>query len=59
MFNDPFIHEEAKLKIVEREQEAEAHRLYKQLGYSDRGTRRWVLGFIALMAALMLIMILL
>jgi len=59
MFNDPLINEETKLKIAEREQEAEAHRLYKQLGYSDRGAMRWVLGFIALIAALMLIMILL
>ena len=59
MFNDPLFHEEAKLKIVEREQEAESHRLYKQLGYSDRGISRWVFAMIALVIAMVLVMVLL
>jgi hypothetical protein len=59
MFNDPLIHEEARLKIAEREQEAEAHRLYKQLGYGDRGARRWLFVFIILVIALIFVTILL
>jgi hypothetical protein len=59
MFNDPLINEEAKLKIAEREQEAESHRLYKQLGYDDHGTARWVFVFMTLAIALVCIMLLL
>ena len=59
MFNDPLIHEETKLKIAEREREAESHRMYQQLGYSDRRTTRWVFALIALAIAMVLVMILL
>ena len=59
MFNNSLFTEETKLKIAEREQEAEAHRLYKQLGYSDRGTSRWVFVFIILFIALMFTIVLL
>ena len=59
MFNDPLIHEEAKLKIAEREREAESHRLYRQLGYNDRGPARWVFALIALVIAMVLVMALL
>jgi hypothetical protein len=59
MFNNPLINEEAKLKISEREQEAEAHRLHGQLGYSDHGTARWVFGLMILVIALILTMALL
>jgi hypothetical protein len=54
MFNNSLFNEEAKLKISEREQEAEAHRLYKQLGYSDRGIARWVFVVMILVIALIL-----
>lgn len=59
MFNDPLIHEETKLKIAEREREAESHRLYQQFGYSDRRITRWVFALIALVIALVLVMVLL
>ena len=54
MFNNSLFNEEAKLKISEREKEAETHRLYNQLGYSDRGTARWVFVVIILVIALIL-----
>ena len=54
MFNSPLINEESKLKISEREQEAEAHRLNRQLEYSDHGTARWVFVLIILVIALLL-----
>ena len=56
MFNHPLFQEEANLKIVEREREAESHRLYSQLGYSKRGISRWVVALIALVIAMVLIM---
>lgn len=59
MFNDPLFNEEAKLKIVERDREAESHRLYKQLGYNERGITRWVVALIALVIAMVLVMVLL
>jgi hypothetical protein len=59
MFNNPLIHEETKLKIAEREQEAESHRLYQQLGYSNRNTARWVFALVALVIAMLLVMIVL
>ena len=59
MFNSPLIEEEATLKISEREQEAEAHRLSKQLGYSEHGAARWAFVLIILVIALILTMALL
>ncbi len=59
MFNDPLIHEETKLKIAEREREAESQRLHQQLGYSDRKAARWVFALIALVIVMMLVMVLL
>lgn len=59
MFNNSLFNEETKLKIAEREREAETHRWHRQLGYSDRGSLRWVLGFVTLVAVLLLIAILL
>jgi hypothetical protein len=54
MFNNPLINEDAKMKITEREQEAEAHRLYRQLGYRDHGSTRWVIVLVLLAIALIL-----
>jgi hypothetical protein len=59
MFNDPLINEEAKLKIAEREREAEFLRLSNQLGNNDRGIWRWVIALIALVIAMVLVMTLL
>ncbi len=59
MFNDPLIHEETKLKIAEREREAESHLLHQQLGYSDRKAARWVFALIALVIAMVLVLVLL
>lgn len=59
MFNNPLIHEEARRKISEREQEAKAHQRYSQLGYSDHGTARWVFALMILIVALILTMALL
>ena len=59
MFNDPLINEETKLKIAEREREAEFDRMHQQLGYSDRGTLRWIFALIALIIATVLVMVLL
>jgi hypothetical protein len=54
MFNNS-INEEAKLKIAEREREAETYRLHRQLGYSDRGIMKWIFGLITLIASLILV----
>jgi hypothetical protein len=59
MFNNSLFDEEAKLKIAEREQEAEIHRLHNQLGYSDRHAARWVFALIALVIAMVFVMLLL
>jgi hypothetical protein len=59
MFNNSLFNEETRLKIAEREREAEIHRWHRQLGYSDRSALRWVLGFATLVAALLLTLILL
>ena len=59
MFNHPLIHEEAKLKIQQREREAETYRRHKQLGYSDRRAARWIFLFITLVTTLMITMVLL
>ena len=59
MFNNSLFHKEARLKMAEREQEAETYRLQNQLGYSDRGAVRWVIGFFTLIAAFILALILL
>ena len=56
MFNNPLSNEEANLKIRQRDQEAETHRLHKQLGYTDRGAARWIVVFISL-ALVMLILL--
>jgi hypothetical protein len=54
MFNHPLVNEEAKLKIEQREREAETYRWHKQLGYSDRRTARWVFLFLMLVATMMI-----
>ena len=59
MFNNSLINEEARRKIAERDHEAETYRLQNQLGYRDRGTIKWVAGFITLVAALSLVVLLL
>jgi hypothetical protein len=59
MFNNSLVNEEAKLKMAEREQEAETYRLQNQLGYSDRGALRWVFGCFTLIATLILVLTLL
>ena len=59
MFNNPLIHEETKLKISEREHEAEAYHLNSQLGYRDQGLARWVFVIMVLVIALILTMVLL
>lgn len=59
MFNNSLFNKEARLKMAEREREAETYRLQNQLGYSDRGAMRWVFGFFTLIAALILFLILL
>jgi len=59
MFNDPLIHEETKLKLAEREREAESHRLYQQFGYRDLKAARWVFALIALVIAMVLVLVLL
>lgn len=59
MFNDPLIHEEIKLKIVEREREAESYWLYQQLGYSERKKASWAFTLVALVIAMLLVIILL
>ena len=58
MFNNSLFHKEAKLKMAEREQEAETYRLQNQLGYSERGAIRWVFGFLTLLATLVFVLIL-
>lgn len=59
MFNNSLFNREARLKMAEREREAETFRLQNQLGYSDRGVVRWVFGFFTLVAMLILILVLL
>jgi hypothetical protein len=59
MFNNSLFDKEAKLKMAEREREAEMYRWHQQLGYSDRGALRWVFGFITLIAMLVIVLILL
>ena len=59
MFNNSLFDKEAKLKMAEREREAEMYRWHQQLGYSDRGALRWVFGFITLIAMLVMVLILL
>lgn len=58
MFNNTF-QEEVKLKIAEREHEAETYERHQQLGFSDRRGIKWVLGFLTLTAAILLILVLL
>lgn len=58
MFNDPLFHEEAKLRIAEREQEAEACGQQRQLGYTDRGIGCWLSVFLILVIAMTLTVIL-
>lgn len=58
MFNHPLIHEEAKLKIKQREREAETCQRHRQLGYSDRRTARWVFLFLMLVATMMILLLL-
>ena len=59
MFNNPLIDKEAKLKIAEREHEAEIYRLQKQLGYSDRRVMKWIFGLATFITAIILLMALL
>jgi hypothetical protein len=58
MFNNSLFNKEARLKMAEREQEAETYRLQNQLGFSDRRAMRWVFGFFTLIATLACILIL-
>ena len=59
MFNNPLIDKEAKLKIAEREHEAEIYRLQTQLGYGDRRVMKWIFGLATFIAAIILLMALL
>ena len=59
MFNHPLIHEEAKLRVEQREREAETYRWHKQLGYSERRAGRGIFLFIMLVTTLMITMVLL
>lgn len=52
MFNDHLSGEEIKERIKQRLQEAEDHKLYKQIGYNDLGISRWALAIIALVVVL-------
>lgn len=55
MFNQPLFHEESKLKVEQREREAETYRLQKQLGFNDRGTARWIFILMTLLAAVLIL----
>jgi hypothetical protein len=59
MFNNPIFNEEAKLKLAEREHEAETYRWQKQLGYGDGGNLKWIFGLITLIALLILVVLVL
>ena len=52
MFNDQLSGEEIKERIKQRIQEADDHRLYKQIGYNDMGISRWLLAVIVLLVVL-------
>lgn len=54
MFNNSHFNEEAKLKMQEREREAETYRFQKQLGYSEYGVTRWIFMFITLITAMLI-----
>lgn len=56
MFNNSLFDKEAKLKIQQREQEAETYRLQKQLGYGDRGNLRGIIVFVMLVAAMLIVL---
>ena len=58
MFNNPLFHEEAKLKVRQREQEVEMYHWQKQLGYSDRRAARWVFILVMLLPALVILLLL-
>jgi hypothetical protein len=58
MFNHPLIHEEAKLKIQQREREAEACQWQKQLGFGERRSAPWTFVFSALVTIVMLLLLL-
>ena len=58
MFNSPLFHEEARLKVRQREQEAEMYQWQKQLGYSDRRAARWVIILVMLLPALVILLLL-
>ena len=58
MFNNSLFNKEARLKMAEREQEAETYRLQNLLGYSERRAMRWAFGFFTLIATLACILIL-
>ncbi|HSL46289.1 MAG TPA: hypothetical protein VK897_22835 [Anaerolineales bacterium] len=56
MFNDHLSTEEAKMKIQERDREAETYRYHKQLGYSEYGLARWILMFIMLVTLMLILL---
>lgn len=56
MFNDHLSTEEARLKIQERDREAETYRYHRQLGYSEYGWARWILIFIMLVTFLLILL---
>jgi hypothetical protein len=58
MFNNPLFHEEVRLKVRQREQEAEMYRWQKQLGYSDRRAARRVVLLVMLLPALVILLLL-
>lgn len=56
MFNNHISMEEAKLKIQERDREAESYRFHKQLGFNDYGLARGILMFITLVTLLLILL---
>lgn len=57
MFNNPLFHEEAKLKIRQREQEVETYGWQQRLAGSDRRTAGWVLILLMLLPALVILLL--
>lgn len=58
MFNNPLFNEEAKLKIRQRDREAETYQMHKQLGYSDRRAVRWVFFILVMLLPELVILLL-
>ena len=58
MFNHPLFNEDAKLRIRQRDQEAETYRWQKQLGYSDRRAVRWAILILVMLLPELVILLL-